>query len=489
MDDTDQRTVSADGITVKKHIDTDRFKTPAVVLDIVSTADRSATVTLTEPIPEAFAIEDIGFHPDFGGEQWSIAGREITFQRETDPGEEYTTVYGVRGVAPDEIDVFLDTGMSVATDYAGDPEEPADEAEVEAEPVEELIAEDDDEVVRDVIAGDRDSLPEMGDEPAATEGDHEEATDEAAEADAANDRTAEASSDEDHGEAKTDDGDDTAAETTPPKDAAVAGRAAPEGSRTLPGSVAEALAAEVRDGTIAEENERVLQEAFGDPSEEPSGSVDARIEQLQTQVADLAAYTDELERFLDEHGGGDSALSDVEEGLAEVTENVDALEEAVDALETETTDLDEDLEGLESNLEGTQEDVDALETDLGDTQEDVDTLETDLEGTQEDVDALDDRVGETEGRLDEAETGIDDLLYLEEDVMELRSRTEDLPDLEETVEQLSEERVADLDSRLGDLSETVDTLESEMEEMKSFRDRLSNAFGPGGGAPGGAGEE
>jgi hypothetical protein len=446
MDDTDQRTVSADGITVKKHIDTDRFKTPAVVLDIVSTADRSVTVTLTEPIPEAFAIEDIGFHPDFGGEQWSIAGREITFQRETDPGEEYTTVYGVRGVAPDEIDVFLDTGMSVATDYAGDPEESADEAEVESEPAEELIREDDDEVVRDVIAGDRDSLPEMGDEPAATEGDDEGATDEAAEADAANDRTAEASSDEGHGEAETSsdeghgeaetddgDGEDTAAEATPPKDAAVTGEPAPEGSRTLPDSVAEALAAEVRDGTIAEENERVLQEAFGDPSEEPSGSVDARIEHLQTQVADLAAYTDDLERFLDEHGGGDSALADVEEGLAEVTENVDALEEAVDA--------------------------------------------------------LDDRVGETEGRLDEAETGIDDLLYLEEDVMELRSRTEDLPDLEETVEQLSEERVADLDSRLGDLSETVDTLESEMEEMKSFRDRLSNAFGPGGGAPGGAGEE
>ncbi len=461
MDDTDQRTVSADGITVKKHIDTDRFKTPAVVLDIVSTADRKATVTLTEPIPEAFAIEDIGFHPDFGGEQWSIAGREITFQRETDPGEEYTTVYGVRDIDPDEIDVFLETGMSVAADYGGDFEESADGAE--AEPVEELLEEDDDEVVRDVIAGDRDSLPEMGDEPAAAEGDHEGATDEAAEAGVANDQAVEVSADEDDIEAETVDGEgeDTAAEAVPPEGATVAGKAAPEEYRTLPGSVAEALAAEVRDGTIAEEHERVLQEAFGDLEEEPSGSVDARIEHLQTQVADLVAYTDELERFLDEHGGGDSALADVEEGLADVTENVDALEEAVNALETETTDLDEGLEGLES----------------------------DLEGTREDVDALDDRVGETEGRLDEAETGIDDLLYLEEDVMELRSRTEDLPELAETVEQLGEERVADLDSRLGDLSETVDTLESEMEEMKSFRDRLSSAFGPGGGAPGGAGEE
>lgn len=480
MDDTDQRTVSADGITVKKHIDTDRFKTPAVVLDIVSTADRSAMVILTEPIPEAFAIEDIGFHPDFGGEQWSIAGREITFQRETDPGEEYTTVYGVRDVEPDEIDVFLDTGMSVTADYGDDFEESTDEAK--AEPVEELLEEDDDEVVRDVIAGDRDSLPEMGDEPAVAEGDHEGATDEAAEAGVANDQAVQASSDEGHSEAVDGEGEDTAAEAAPPEDATVAGKAAPEEYRTLPGSVAEALAAEVRDGTIAEEHERVLQEAFGDLEEEPSGSVDARIEHLQTQVADLAAYTDELERFLDEHGGGDSVLADVEEGLADVTENVDTLEEAVDALETETTDLDEGLEGLESDLEGTRKDVDALETEFEDTQED-------LGGTQEDVDALDDRVGETEGRLDEAETGIDDLLYLEEDVMELRSRTEDLPELAETVEQLSEERVADLDSRLGDLSETVDTLESEMEEMKSFRDRLSNAFGPGGGAPGGAGEE
>jgi len=474
MDEEDRRTVSADGIAVEKHVDTSRFKTPAVVLELSSSADRDTTMTVTEPIPGEFAIEDIGFHPEFGGEHWSIDGREIVFEREIAPGEEYTTVYGVRDVTEEEIETFLDTRMSLATDRGDETEvdaagEDLDGVEAasdiegaggeEGDPVEDLLEEDEDGAVREVIAGERDSLPGSEAEAdtvkteataAGTTG-GEVATSE--EEDAPPEPVAD--DDEELPERTADDGDDEG-----PDEKTAAGDERHEeaksgkggGYRTLPGSVAEALAAEVRDGTIETEHERVLREAFAEPPEEASGSVDARIEHLQTQVADLSAYTDELERFLDEHGGGDGALADVEGRLAEVAETVDELEAGVDALEAETDDLGSNVADLESGLEETEADVDALE----------------------------DRAEEAEARLDDAETGIDDLRYLEEDVMELEERTGDLPELEETIEELQEERVDDIDDRLGELSETIDTLESEMEEMKAFRDRLSSAFGPGG---------
>jgi len=479
--DEDRRTVSTDGITVEKRVDTDQFKTPAVILEIASAADRSTTVTVTEPIPEAFAVEDVGFHPEFGGEHWSIAGRNIEFERAIDPGEEYTTVYGVRDVAPEEIGTFLGAETSVATGGAeaeaasapGGETDAEPGGETDAEPGEELLAEDDGEAVRDVIAGEDDSLSgATADEPApeaAGDAEPESGTEETIEADGedaeetpeAGGEDAEETTDEETTEAGGEDGGDE----PEAGDADVEAGAAAE-YRTLPGSVAEALAAEIRDGTIAAENERVLREAFADP-ETASGSVTARIEHLQTQVADLAAYTDELERFLDEHGGGDSALTAVEENVADLTGTVGALEDDLDAVAESTDELGVDLADLETEVDEARGD-----------------LESELDEVRGDVDALDDRLEEVDAlndRLEAAETGIDDLLYLEEDVMELQDRTEDLPDLEESIEELRAERVEDLDARLDGLEDTIDTLESEMEEMKAFRDRLSSAFGPGGG--------
>ena len=63
--------------------------------------------------------------------------------------------------------------------------------------------------------------------------------------------------------------------------------------------------------------------------------------------------------------------------------------------------------------------------------------------------------------------------------MTLRHTSLPVSDVEETVAELNEERVADLDARLDGIETTIDTLEAEMEEMKAFRDRLSSAFGPG----------
>ncbi len=470
--DEDQRTVSAGEVTVTKRLDTNRFNTPAVSLEITSTADRSTSVTVTEPIPDSFAIENVGFHPEFGSEHWSISEDQIVFDRTIDPGDEYITVYGVRNVTDDELHKFLDGETVVSTsDGVGVSLEDAAGGDGSDDPIEELLLEADDETVRDVITGEDDSLTEEdldGSEAEDAEEDLDESeaedveedTDESEAEDAEEDldgseaEDAEEDTDESEAEDMEEDLDESEAEDMEEdlnefeaedaeedldefeaedvegdldefeaEDAEEDTEDEEPGEyQELPDSVAEALAREVRNGSISEENERILREAFSD-SEKTRRDVDLRIKQLQTQVADLAAYTDEFERFLDAYGTGDNAFDSLEESLSDVASRVKELEDSLGAVNQQAAEI-------ESKLEATRDELDARS-------EEVDTLER---------------------RVSDAETELTDVLYLEEEVMELEDQSETLSNLEETVE----------------------TLDAEMERMKRFRDRLSSAFGPGG---------
>jgi prefoldin subunit 5 len=470
--DEDQRTVSAGEVTVTKRLDTNRFNTPAVSLEITSTADRSTSVTVTEPIPDSFAIENVGFHPEFGSEHWSISEDQIVFDRTIDPGDEYITVYGVRNVTDDELHKFLDGETVVSTsDGVGVSLEDAAGGDGSDDPIEELLLEADDETVRDVITGEDDSLTEEDLDESEAE-DVEEDTDESEAEDAEEDldgseaEDAEEDTDESEAEDMEEDLDESEAEDMEEdlnefeaedaeedldefeaedvegdldefeaedvegdldefeaEDAEEDTEDEEPGEyQELPDSVAEALAREVRNGSISEENERILREAFSD-SQKTRRDVDLRIKQLQTQVADLAAYTDEFERFLDAYGTGDNAFDSLEESLSDVASRVKELEDSLGAVNQQAAEI-------ESKLEATRDELDARS-------EEVDTLER---------------------RVSDAETELTDVLYLEEEVMELEDQSETLSNLEETVE----------------------TLDAEMERMKRFRDRLSSAFGPGG---------
>jgi methyl-accepting chemotaxis protein len=477
--DGDQRTVSADAITVTKHLDTDRFNTPAVVLEITSTADRKTPVTVTEPIPDSFPIENIGFHPEFGSEHWSISDGRIVFDRTLDPGGEYTTVYGIRKAGDDELRTFLDSETSVSTGNGVAPgQDDAGDGSIE-----ELLLEGEDETVREVIAAGDDSLGDLEagtiddpeeqereadiDEPETGDPDESEEVEPNADTPDPQSESADGSETEDTDESDdqepTGDTDESETEGVDESEVDVIDEVEVETGglgensdgldrddfvalgaeevgglgtqdeagdpgettgdyRRLPDSVAEALAGEIRDGSISEENMRVLREAFSKRTQSQR-NVDLRIKQLQTQVADLTAYTDEFERFLDEYGSGDSAVNSLEESLSDVASRVGELE---DSLET----VDEQATEIESRLEATRDE---------------------LEDRAETVDSLEDRVTNVE-------TDVDDLLYLEEDVMALEAYAETVSDLEEAVE----------------------TLNAEMERMKGFRDRLTSAFGPDG---------
>lgn len=528
--DATQQTVSEGEVTVTKHLDSTRFDTPAVILDITSAADRNTSVTVAEPVPEAFPSKNIGFHPEFGGEHWSVSEDQIVFNRTIEPEGEYTTVYGLRNVTEEDISKFLDGETVVSTgDGIGTTLEDTTRGNTDGGPIEGLLAERDDETVRQMIAGEVDSVVESPDggreksiqaenpketpAPEPQDGDEDTGKDTAPEdvetenvggdaefenVDGVTDKDAEFEDvDEDtegtekteytHLEtggmeedtesegvdADTEDGENAGYVDTESEDTAKdAGDVTPTdvaqdaedigyvdvqtedlgdigGSEVeyvsvdpetpdsedidpdettdeygeLPNSVAEALAGEIRDGSITEENERILREAFSD-SPRTRRDVDVRIKRLQTVVADLAAYIDEFERLIE--GESDSLLRSFEATLSEVTDRVESLENSVDT-------MNERLAEVETELEAARDDPDRVEP----RSEEIDVLRNQIERIQMEI---------------------EDVLYLEEDLMELNDRVD----------------------AVQELSETVEKLDAEMEEMKSFRERLSKAFGPTG---------
>jgi archaellum component FlaC len=455
--------VSTGEVRVGKGFEADRFPVPAIAFEIESLADEPIRIRLVDRIPESFAMEGVGFHPDYDSDNWTAyRDHQVAYERTLEPDESVLTVYGIRIDDPEEAEAFLDEPTvelveSADADSAGDVlgrettqvvrdalsgEESADlsaldeagTAETEAETESESVAVPDDdgpeslldepstatpretddepipamrtrdETVTTVGATRRTADGESEDESAEDgerDGDGGEETDAAASADAAaapDPRPAVVEADESPAPT-TDDGADAA-------DAAAPDTGAPAGT---PGSVASALAAELREGSVDDDDLVVLREAF--ESEVPT-SVDVRVGRLQSQVEDVLAYRDALADFLDENGTAEQVLGDVSE---------------------EVSDLHDRVDDLDASLSVADDDRAALREEVAETGE---------------------RVADVTDRLDDVEDDLDRV----------------------------ESRLADLDEQLsavGSVEADVEEIRAELDELRSFRDRLNSAFGPG----------
>lgn len=498
----DERSVSADGIAVRKSLEAEQFRTPAIVFDVRSERSGRVRVQVREAIPDEIAMEDIGFHPDYGAEYWTVQEREVVFERAFDPDEEYMTLYGVRSIDEDEADALLTE--PVVEIFEDDVE--TDDASEEVTDLRDLVSEEDSQAVRDVIAGERDTLPGLGEadaEPpvadeaeapvsgdadpqpagAAVEADDSGTTEEAgvpsaepalgeeppdavpAEADDApeieklepEDDEAPArpptpdaaAADEDRQAEPT----DAAADTE--EAAAAEQQPADDGTMTVPvtGGVARVLAKELREGNVSESDRREIREALA----YTEGSTEARIKHLQNQIGDLVAYTDALEAFLDENGMAHELLDEVDEEIRALADSVADVEERVSSL---------------------HRDVSAVEDRYDETLDAISDLEDDVAGIENElarIDALEDEVD----RIDELQADIDAL------------------------GERQGARIEDLERTLGDVSDLatqidrVTALEAELEEVRAeladvdqFRERLSSALGAAvTGEPVGGGEQ
>ena len=153
----EEQTTSVDGVTVTKRFETDDFPVPAVAFEFESTRETPVTVRVIDTVPETVDVGDLGFHPEYGSEFWTIDDDQITFERRLAPGEEYTTVYGVRATNADSGETFM---TEPTVKMVSSPDEDSEAAEAsEADdgggtPIESSVP-GETNVVRDALGGDR----------------------------------------------------------------------------------------------------------------------------------------------------------------------------------------------------------------------------------------------------------------------------------------------------------------------------------------------
>ena len=386
MSDTqayEEVTISSDGIAVVKRFEDEEFPVPAIAFDFESDREESVTVTMSDTVPDGIEVEDLGFHPEYGSEFWTIDDETITFERELEAGESYTTVYGIRATGSDDVRQFL----TEPTLESVEPPLP----EGESSDTEDILAETDSDVVRDAISGDGE-IPGLEEE---TEESEEVATLELNDPNGSG--TVESNG-------ASGDGTEAGTETETATETETREVAVESGNLTA------ALATEIREQNVSGEDLKLLRRAL-EMAEEADGSDQARLDQLQDDIADLRAYTGALEEFLDENGTGEQLIEGFEEKL-------DSFEGRLDSISSETETNSSRLESVDESVSAVDEEVDSLGGELEDVGSQVDSVEEQLDELETTLDELEERVPEddTLERIDEMEETLDDLQSWQEQI-------------------------------------------------------------------------
>ncbi len=345
--------VSAEGVRVLKRFAADRFPVPAIEFKISSGRDQQVSLRLSDRVPDGVDVDDLGFHPDYGSRHWTIEEDRITFERDLEQSESYTTVYGIRSA--DSIEQFLTEPEVESVDP---PLRVSDD---------DIVLESNDALVEDAIVGDI--------EP--------EETDETAE-------EPEVPSTLDLGNPSNS---PTAVDDSTVDEPPVADRSEEPGPVDTPadGSLVGALAAEIRENNVPQRDVELLRSALSETGQ-PSGSTTARLDRLQQDVAELRAYTTALEEFLDEEGTGQELIESFDARLEEFQEEVTAFGSRLDHLETEfvvnvrgrVEELETEFEEFESEVTS---DLDRLDETRAEFDDRLDEIESDLERL-DDIDSI-----------------------------------------------------------------------------------------------------
>jgi len=381
-------TVRRDGVQLRKYYDEEEFQLPSIVYRFDSERSAAVEVRIVETLPDGIGPADVGFHNELGRDSWTLTENSLVWDGTIEPDGSERAVYALRpeleydiGALTREPDTFTVNATAGVTAQPAQAEAggftrsagPSGDGE-DAEP------EGDGST-----ATDREVATWEDDSPAAAESSERAALDGATEGTAP-----------DGGEATTDD-DGTAATggDEPDEDASADSDGDAESVssdvRTDEQSLVDRLVTELRAGTVSEENRRYLEQEFGS---QPSGSVDARLNTLQAEVADLAAYTDALEAFLDENGTPEQLTETVEVRL-------DAVEADLETVEVTVADHEAELSMLREELRGLRDELDSVSVDLSSVADEVEALSADLsdiEGAAS-TDDIEDRIAEVEDEL------------------------------------------------------------------------------------------
>ena len=419
----EEATVAADRVSVTKRFEEDEFPVPAIAFEFESERDETVTVTMTDTVPEGIEVEDLGFHPEYGSEYWTIDDDTITFERELEAEASYTTVYGIRATGSDDVQQFL----TEPTLTEVDPPLPEDEKP----DTDEVIPETDDDVVKDAISGDGE-IPGLEEE-----GDGE--TDEEVE-------TLDLSDPNNEGAAANADG----ASADGASESAGEGASAEGGEISADGSITATMAQEIRQKNVSGDDVKLLRRAF-ELAEQEGGSTRARLEQIQNDISDLRAYTSALEEFLDENGTGAELIEDFESELDSFDERLESLQSEMSGTTEEIESVSQEVNSMSETVETVDEDVDSLGEEVEEVSDEVEGVSEEIDGVSEDVDSLGGEVEDVSESVEEFEAAIDDI----------EGQIEDL-----------EQQVTN-----GDVAERLDNIEEEIEDLQTWQEQIKETFG------------
>ena len=361
-----ERVVSeTDGVKVRKELVGDQFPAPTMTIEIDSRREDAASIELVDTVPESVDVENLGFHPEYGEADWTVGEDSLTLNCDIEPEGEYRTLYAISNEdAP--LDAFLVEPERISVSHR-EPDADVPTAADGRGGTDDAAAPDDGATPDDVSAA-------MPDEEAAGGSDENDndstAVDDAtsAESDAAEESSADDASEElvipevnaDDATTGTD-GDLSLDLDADPLEAAES-------------TVADALLQELRTGAVSERQRDALREEL----DLATGSVDARLSKLQSDVADLEAYSAALEEFLDEHGTGAQLIEDFEDRLGDLEGDIGALEAAVQDKDEHIADIEGRTETIEAELDTFDAELDDLEGTVESLAEDLETVEASL---------------------------------------------------------------------------------------------------------------
>ena len=480
-DGTDAVVARTEGVEVKKSHEGDRFPVPAIVFSIRSEREEPVEIRLADRVPEGVSMDDVGFHPEYGSEFWSVEGRTLVFERELEGDVEVETVYGLRGPDAETADRFLG--------------EPTIEVWTGGESGSSFVDDINDQLTRSATFADGENGERVASTAGATtesetlggsegaEGGEDDWDDEAVEAGAAAEadengdpdgsESTEPGEEDDRESGRSDDGErsedraateDAMDENTPIDTERGTDRTEADEPTVAEGdeddrddeALAARLARELRAGRVDSDDRETLRDALG-----PRESVDARIEHLRAQVNDVAAYADALEAFLDENGSGRTLIRRQAERLDALREDLEATTEQAAANREAVVAVESDVETIEGNIETIEENVEIIESD-------VDAFQTAVSDLDEEIERIDERFASIDERIERVES-------LQEEITERLDALE--ASHESDVTELREDVETRIDERIEEVERFTEAVESDVEALEAWRAQLAGALG------------
>jgi len=507
-DDETESTVSRDGITVYQTYQEERFGVPTVVLKLVSEREEPVEVEVAVGLPPDLHITEVGFHPDYGREDWSVESQRIEFSATIGPEEDVTTMYAVESLADSQLDSLLDNlTIERVAGETGEHESAAD-AEFGPHPARQSVPTTGETSAESVAA---DDLTEVETYPA---GENDEAA--TAESAYASDEDGDDGADdalEALGLAETDDveeveaGDDDVAQNIPSElqqdaDTGDTDESAPD--EDVETAVESALDEDVETADVETTDADVDEDADTESTDDAGETADEAEEEKAEEDEDVAADAGaDAEEEADEGTEQEETADAEEEETAEEETDADAPEAAERAVLSEyaTAELvaeldqrveadgftDEDRERLYelllddsdgatvsdelrvahlqkrvSDMEASVEPLDAFRDRHGAPADAFAELAEEMSALGERVDSVEDDVSAVTDRVDEVEPRLDDV---EEDVSAVTDRVDE-----------AEPRLDDVEDEIDSLAEEQAELESEVSSLTEWRERVKSTL-------------